>query len=190
MSREDKRVIVLDFDDAIFPTTAHQKDPSFINNPKFNDYIKSIKSFTNKLRELKNTDIWICTLGTPEWVSHALNILKINFLADLFKNRKIVYARKFDKETKSMRKMKCLGFQYIISQYKDRKVQILSIGDDLERDKIQFWKAVKNHPSILPKFILFKPSPKLEELIKELDIMTAQIEEVLDIEEGFDIDIF
>lgn len=187
--KEYKTLIILDWDDTLFPTTWFVKNNINLNNNKQNQYIVFFSRLDSLLSQLlskliKYGQVVIVTNATSKWIFLSSNLLP-NTQKLIKEKILIVSAREFyqEKYPDQMILWKKLIFKQLVSNYfLDHLLQnIISIGDaDYEFyaliDLYNEHSFIKNR---LLKTVRFLKEPSFEDLIDELDVLNASLHKLL-----------
>lgn len=180
-------ITILDWDDTLLCTT-------FLTLPfngVFNENIKLSNKDTKQLSTLEdhvfnlltkcinNSDTYIVTNASAGWVEYSSARFYPKIITLINKNITIISARElFEKKNKTnnMRNWKLESFKLIIDLYnKNLVTNFICIGDSF--NEMEAGHTITKHfKKVFIKYIKFKESPKLEELIKQVYLVNMQYE--------------
>lgn len=179
-------LIILDWDNTLFPTTWVMKNNIDLNDPEIrNKYITYFSDLDDMLYKLLKKlqeygKVIIVTNALPIWVKISSSVLpKTSYL---LRNLKIVSARKIYKpKSEDMMDWKKMAFKNeIFSEMANNKIlNIISVGDaDYEyKALIDLYKLSHNSKKIL-KSVKLMEDPSHETLLDQLDVLYKAIHDV------------
>jgi hypothetical protein len=177
-------VIIIDWDDTLFPTSWVTQNKINLNNHKSIDkYIQYFEQLDRSLIKLLNKilcygKIIIITNALLEWIKISSVIIPNTYL--LLKKIKIVSARqKYQKYSSDPMIWKKNAFKYEINMEIQNNlfINVLSIGDALYEYNALVNLKNLNTPKLL-KSIKFLKSPSHDKLIDQLNVLYNVIEYV------------
>ena len=181
-------LIILDWDDTLFPTSWISKNNIEFLSPKNKEIL--YKKFFYKLdihlvelfkKMLKCGDIIIITNALLNWINMSITILpKMSNLINNNNNIKIVSARgEFSKYTNNMTDWKKMAFKREVELInKNKKINnIISIGD-AEYEYFALINLYDKNNFKLLKAIKFKRYPNIYEIDEQIEIMINSIEDI------------
>ncbi|AYV76348.1 MAG: hypothetical protein Terrestrivirus5_170 [Terrestrivirus sp.] len=175
-----KTIIILDWDDTLFPTHWLVENKINLNDPKVRSKYKysfnRLDGIMSKflIKCMQYGTVIVITNALPVWVNIALDVLP--FTSKLFKYIRVVSARKmFQNQSENMMDWKLKAFKYEISNKINKKKKlfnIISIGDaEYEyRALIGLHTWNKNQKKILKSIKLIK-DPSINDLYDELTVL-------------------
>lgn len=177
-------IVILDFDDTLFPTTEYNKN-SIIDNEKVYENIKKFLDIMKVFSQI----IYIITNASEEWVKHCfVNILKkpldcldyINIISTVDKG----YNNGVD-----ISLWKQVAYEKVLNTYlqSDKNI-LLFIGDNqYDRDGALYIK--KTYPDHIIKSIKYKILPTIDTLIKQQNLTLSLLVKILFMEENVDLQL-
>lgn len=197
----DKRLIILDWDDTLFPTSWVLKNKLDLNDKQIqNKYIVFFSRLDNLLYKLfmnfmKYGDIFIVTNAMVKWVSISCSILP-NTKRLITNNIGIISARdtfqdKYPDKIDMWKKLifKELTFDYFKNKKKTHRIihHVISIGDA----PYEFEALVDLYDHVSGKKILksirFLQSPTYESLIDQLEVLHNCVDKVCKTKKHMDL---
>lgn len=175
-SIEYPSLILLDFDDTLFPTTWFQSKSETAYTEEelndINDYLRTVNTFISSLKTKTaiEDDIIIFTNAESDWVKFAFDQIRVA-IPEQLRNCPVISAREYS-----------VGTRLTVDYYKSYALRvyhdefdifnhIISIGDSIyERDAVINLKSHKKHLRI--KTIKFVERPTIRQLINQLKYMT------------------
>ncbi len=177
-------IIVLDFDDTLFPTTEYNKK-SIIDNEKV---YQSIKKFIDTVKIFSQI-IYIITNASEDWIKHCfLNILKKPL--DCLENINIVSTidRGYNKGI-NISVWKQVTYENVLKDYlSSHKNIILFIGDN-EYDRQGALYIKKTYPIHIVKSIKYKIFPTVDILINQHERTLSSLLNILITEEDLNLEL-
>lgn len=189
-------LILLDWDDTLFPTTWVVKNNLDLNN---NDDINRYTYFFSNLDDMISTilsnfirygKVVIVTNAMEKWILTSMNAIpktkKVIQYVDIISARD-VYQKIFPQNMGYWKKL--IFEQVVLDYFKDVDIEnIISVGDaDHEFNAlIDLYKKFKNKKRIL-KSIRFLKSPSLKSLIDQLDVLNKSIHKVCTTDKHMDL---
>jgi len=179
---KDSTLIILDWDDTLFPTSwTVGLNIDLINPLMRKKYIQNFHELdirlTSLLTGLNNYGtIVIITNAMPEWIELSSSVLPQTM--KILQHIEIISAREMYQSTVNMTEWKKLAFKHLITKHADRKRynNLLSIGDaDYEHKALIGLYDMDIIPNKYMKSIKFVRSPEYSVLLDEL----SQIEKNL-----------
>jgi hypothetical protein len=182
---KDETVIILDWDDTLFPTSFVSYNNIKLFDPEVRNryllYFSELDSIVYRLLKKLSEfgKILIVTNAMPVWVNVSSLVLPMTHT--LLQNIKIVSARKnYQQKSSNMMDWKKFAFRDEIKNIMTDKnvMNIISVGDaDYEYNAlIDLYKFKQN--SKLLKSVKFITDPSLETLIDQLEVMYNSVNDV------------
>jgi hypothetical protein len=180
-------IIVLDFDDTLFPTTEYTKNKN-IDTKKTYETIKKIINIFKTFSHL----IYIITNASEDWVSYCfLDILNkplhclehINIISTIDKG----YNYNLENAISSWKKT---AFEKVLSEYLQSNIQniFLFIGDN-PYDRDGALHIMKTYPNHIVKSIKYKILPSLNILIEQHNQTITHLVKILFTEGNLDLQL-
>jgi hypothetical protein len=191
----DSTLIIIDWDDTLFPTTWHKSKDIDLTCPnsryKNLSYFKNLDDNLNKLIKKIKTHghVVIITNASPEWIKLTLSILPKT--KNILKNVQIVSARKRYQKKLNEREWKMRTFNDIIDEKikKFKYTNILSLGDS----KYEHYALINlfNHDKLKHKYlksIKFIKSADYDIIIDQINIINDNIKNICESKRHMDLD--
>jgi len=196
-----KSVIILDWDDTLFPTSWLLKNNiSLFNITNFSDLINFFKELDSLVYDIissfiKCGKVFIVTNASMKWISVSSKVLPKT--SRLLMNDKIGIISARDEYTNKYPKKndiwKSLVFKNIIisDNYKFKYQNIISAGDaDYEFKALtNLYDRIKSQQIYL-KSIRFSPAPGFKELLDELEILQKSTKKICQYKRHMDLKFF
>ena len=178
-------IIIFDWDDTLLCTTFLTPkgiyDEKLVLNSKQQDQISKLEKFVYNLLNkcIKNSDTYIVTNASKGWVEFSTKKYYPSVLPLLI-NIRILSARElFNKEFMlNNRQWKIETFKLIVNNYNKKLVtNLMCIGDSyIEMEAGQI--IAKTFSKAYIKSVKFKETPKIEELIKQLSLLSIEYDSI------------
>lgn len=188
------KIIILDWDDTLFPTTwSITKDIDIANTGTkfkfyFTDLDKILYEFLNKC--IKLATVFIVTNAVKKWVYKSALVLPKT--RSLLNKIKVISARDiYQKKTLDIAKWKLGVFKYIADNFTNPYViyHIISIGDaDYEFNallELLTHNNIKNNSYL--KAIKLMPLPSFDDLSDQLEVLDTSIKKICGFEKHMDL---
>jgi hypothetical protein len=193
---KSKTLIILDWDDTLFPTSwVVKKNINLNDSETINKYKMYFSELDNILYELlinflKCGKVVIVTNAMTKWVLLSYNVLP-NTKNLIKKNIEIISARDIcqDKMSGQMDKWKKLIFKQLVSKYfiNSSSEKIVSIGDA----NYEFNALVDLHDGFKKKRFLkaikFMDSPSYESLLDQLEVLNSCVNNICTSDKHMDL---
>jgi hypothetical protein len=191
----DDTLIILDWDDTLFPTTwaiNNNLDMNDIESQnRYLDHFKDLDKIVYKLlrRLMTYGKVIIVTNALPIWVNISSRVMPNTRY--LLSKMKIVSARKnHQKESNKMMDWKKYAFQDQVSQLlkNNKAINIISIGDaEYEYQAlIELYRKAKNPHKLLKSIKLIK-DPNYNTLVDQLEVVFNAVPDVYKAEKHLDL---
>lgn len=187
-------MIILDWDDTLYPTTWSVSNNIDLTNPKARyKYIRHFEKLDEKLNSLFNTmkrlgDIAIITNAMPEWIQLSLSVLPKT--KTHMNNVAIISAREKYQNTSKMIYWKKNTFLEEMHKRSQNKVytNILSLGDaEYEHIALLGLYNLKSIPHKYLKSIKFLKSNKYDMVLEQINVIDKNILKLCNLQRHLDL---
>jgi phosphoglycolate phosphatase-like HAD superfamily hydrolase len=176
-------IVILDFDDTLFPTTQVQKAPSFLayklQFQKELDLFYSLIVFV--LQRLKrNYRVYIVTNGTESWIDHATRwIFDHNFLQSiLVLSAREKYEAQYPNNTVLWKQKTFLDIIYENMLHQIRIDRLLVIGDSLAEIQAGLYLQ-KTFNTMHVNMVHLMAAPTLKQMIEEWQLIDSNLNRLM-----------
>ena len=176
-------IIILDWDDTLLCTSFLTPLGYFQENmyfaPEDISKIKTLEKYVFSLLEkcINQSDTFIVTNASTQWIEYSSNKFYPS-ITSLLQNINIISARETCEKVfpGNQRKWKLETFKLIVDKFKrDIITNIVCIGDSFIEMEAGHVIASQFNKAYI-KSVKFKEAPKLEELVKQLKLLTSQFD--------------
>ena len=174
-------LIIFDWDDTLLPTSFLTPNDVFSENiqlsPTDSEKMKEIEKNVYKIlkESIEKGNVYIITNAGINWVQFSANIFYPS-ISELLKKIKIISARvQYEKSFPgNLRQWKIQAFLNLLNEVDEKLVtNIICVGDSLFEMEAGRILASKFKEAFI-KTIKFREAPKLDELLKQLKLITQQ----------------
>lgn len=175
-------IIIIDWDDTLFPTTAYRQQKI---TPQ---YLQMLDKTIPKLLNFNKT--YIVSNASNEWLNKSLDLLPLTKQYIKEKNIQIISAREKYQFLKSVEEWKKYCFKDIINKHNCKYYNVLSIGDSIYEYNalvdLHDYIINKNKIPIL-KNISFKQTPNEMDIIIQINVLNDKLKDIIKHDKYVDI---